>query len=81
MVDGGIRRTDRVLVNAANTIVVPSFQLVDVVAQCNLTRRLALRVNLNTRPTKSTSATSNNNGGRYNPGNPRSGLFTIVANY
>jgi outer membrane receptor for monomeric catechols len=23
----------------------------------------------------------NNNGGRYNPGNPRSGLITLVAKY
>lgn len=81
MVGGGVRHTDKVFVNAANTIVVPSYQLVDLVAQYNLTRNLSLRVNLNNATDELYIRNINNNGGRYNPGNPRSGLFTIVANY
>jgi catecholate siderophore receptor len=81
MVGGGIRHTDKVFVNAANTIVVPSYQLVDLVAQYNVTRHLALRLNLNNATDEVYIRNINNNGGRYNPGNPRSGLFTIVANY
>jgi catecholate siderophore receptor len=81
MVGGGIRHTDKVFVNAANTIVVPSYQLVDLVAQYDITRHFAVRVNVNNATDELYIRNINNNGGRYNPGNPRSGLITLVANY
>jgi catecholate siderophore receptor len=81
MLGGGVRHTDQVFVNAANTIRVPGYSLVDMVAQYEITRQLSLRLNINNLTNETYIRNINNNAGRYNPGNPRAGLLTIVANF
>ena len=57
-VGGGLRVTDAVYVNAANTIKSPGYQIVDAMAIYGLTNQVSLRLNVYNRPTRPTSATS-----------------------
>jgi catecholate siderophore receptor len=75
-VGGGIRQTDEVWVNAANTIRSPGYHLVDALAEYQVNEHLSLRVNLYNLADETYIRNVNNNGGRYNPGHPRAALLT-----
>ena len=78
---GGVRHTDEVFVNAANTIVTPGYNLLDLIFQYDFSSKLSLRVNVNNATDEVYIRNINNNGARYNPGNPRSAMLTLIANY
>ena len=71
-IGGGIRHTDAVFVNAANTIQSPGYQIVDALAEYAVNTHLSLRFNVYNLTDEVYIRNVNNNGGRYNPGNPRS---------
>jgi catecholate siderophore receptor len=75
-VGGGIRQTDNVWINAANTIQSPGYHLVDALAQYEVNSHLSLRLNIYNLTDEVYIRNVNNNGGRYNPGHPRSALLT-----
>jgi len=75
-VGGGIRHTDDVWINAANTIRSPGYHLVDALAEYDVNEHLSLRVNIYNLTDEAYIRNVNNNGGRYNPGHPRSALLT-----
>jgi catecholate siderophore receptor len=75
-VGGGIRQTDQVWINAANTIRTPGYHLVDALAEYSVNQHLSLRLNIYNLTNESYIRNVNNNGGRYNPGHPRSALLT-----
>ena len=75
-VGGGIRHTDEVWINAANTIRSPGYQLVDALAEYEVNSHLSLRLNIYNLTDELYIRNVNNNGGRYNPGHPRSALLT-----
>jgi catecholate siderophore receptor len=73
---GGIRLMDSVYVNAANTLKVPSYQIVDAMATYQVNRQVSLRLNVYNLTDEVYIRNINNNGGRYNPGNPRTAVLT-----
>ena len=73
---GGIRYMDEVFVNAANTIRVPGFSLVDAMVEYDVNTHLSLRLNINNLTNEVYIKNVNNNGGRFNPGMPRSATVT-----
>jgi catecholate siderophore receptor len=73
---GGIRHTDDVWINAANTIRSPGYHVVDALAEYEVNEHLSLRLNIYNLTNESYIRNVNNNGGRYNPGHPRSALLT-----
>jgi catecholate siderophore receptor len=75
-VGGGIRYTDDVWINAANTIRSPGYYLVDALAEYAVNQHLSLRFNVYNLTNERYIRNVNNNGGRYNPGHPRSALLT-----
>jgi catecholate siderophore receptor len=75
-VGGGIRQTDEVWINAANTIRTPGYHLVDALAEYAVNEHLSLRLNIYNLTNETYIRNVNNNGGRYNPGHPRSALLT-----
>jgi len=75
-IGGGIRATDEVLINAANTIKAPGYFLVDGLIEYPVNRNLSLRLNLTNLTDSVYIRNVNNNGGRYNPGQPRAVLLT-----
>jgi catecholate siderophore receptor len=74
-VGGGLRFTDKVYVNTANTIAVPAYTLIDALASYTVNRHLTLRLNLSNLSDEVYIRSVNNNGGRYNPGLRRSILL------
>jgi catecholate siderophore receptor len=75
-VGGGIRHTDDVFINAANTIASPGYYLVDALAEYPVNSHLSLRLNVYNLTDNVYIRNVNNNGGRYNPGHPRSASLT-----
>jgi catecholate siderophore receptor len=73
---GGIRHTDDVFINAANTIRSPGYHLVEALAEYAVNAHLSLRLNIYNLTDELYIRNVNNNGGRYNPGHPRSALLT-----
>ena len=73
---GGVRFTDPVYVNAANTIKVPGYQIVDAMATYDVSRQVSLRLNVYNLTNETYIRNINNNGGRYNPGQPRTATLT-----
>jgi catecholate siderophore receptor len=71
-IGGGIRATDSVFINAANTIKSPGYHLVDALVEYPVNQHLTLRLNIYNLTDEVYIRSVNNNGGRYNPGNPRS---------
>jgi len=71
-IGGGLRATDDVFINAANTISSPGYRLVDALAEYEVNQHLTLRLNVYNLTDAVYIRNVNNNGGRYNPGNPRS---------
>ena len=80
-VGGGVRRTSLVYVNAANTIVSPAYHVVDGLAEYAVNSHLSLRLNLYNLTNEHYVRNVNNNGGRYNPGTPRSAMLTTVFGF
>ena len=70
---GGMRYMDEVFVNAPNTIRVPGYGLVDVMAEYDVNTHLSLRLNVTNITDERYIRNVNNNGGRYNPGHSASG--------
>jgi catecholate siderophore receptor len=75
-VGGGIRYTDAVFINAANTIQSPGYHVADALAEYEVNSHLSLRVNVYNLTDRTYIRNVNNNGGRYNPGQPRSAMVT-----
>jgi catecholate siderophore receptor len=73
---GGVRFTDAVFVNAANTIKVPSHQVVDMLAEYAVNEHLSLRLNIYNLTNELYVRSVNNNANRFNPGSPRSAMIT-----
>ena len=78
---GGIRFTDDVFINAANTIRSPGYHLVDALAEYEVNTHLSLRLNVYNLTDEVYIRNVNNNGGRYNPGHPRSATVTARVRY
>jgi catecholate siderophore receptor len=78
---GGIRYMDEVFVNAANTIRVPGYSLVDAMVEYDLNTHLSLRLNINNLTDEVYIKNVNNNGGRFNPGTPRSAIVTSAVRF
>lgn len=75
-VGGGIRFIDDVYINAGNTIQAPGYTLVDAMATYDVSRQVSLRLNLYNLTDEAYVRNVNNNGGRYNPGYPRTATLT-----
>jgi catecholate siderophore receptor len=75
-VGGGLRYTEPVFINAANTIQSPGYHVADAVVQYEVNSHLSLRLNVYNVTDEAYIRNVNNNGGRYNPGNPRSFLIS-----
>jgi catecholate siderophore receptor len=75
-IGGGVRFTDEVFINAANTIRLPGYRIVDAMAEYEVTQSLGLRFNVTNLTNNTYIKSINNNGGRYNPGQPRAFLLT-----
>jgi catecholate siderophore receptor len=80
-IGGGLRATDDVFINAANTIKAPGYGLVDALAEYRVNAHLTLRVNVTNLTNEVYIRNVNNNGGRYNPGNPRSAQVTSAITF
>jgi catecholate siderophore receptor len=78
---GGVRYMDEVFVNAANTIRVPGFSLVDAMVEYDVNTHLSLRLNVNNITDMVYIKNVNNNGGRFNPGTPRSAIVTSSVRF
>ena len=75
-IGGGIRYTDEVFINAANTISSPGYHVADALVEYQINKHLSLRMNVYNVTDEVYIRNVNNNGGRYNPGNPRSVTFS-----
>ena len=73
---GGLRFTDDVFINAANTIKSPGYTLVDGLVEYLVNSHFSLRLNLYNLTDELYIRNVNNNGGRYNPGHPRSAMLS-----
>jgi catecholate siderophore receptor len=73
---GGVRFTDAVFINAANTIKSPGYTIVDGLAEYAVNSHFTLRLNLYNLTDELYIRNVNNNGGRYNPGQPRSAMLS-----
>ena len=78
---GGIRFTDEVFVNAANTIRTPGYHIVDALAEYPVNSHLSLRLNVYNLTDEVYIRNINNNGGRYNPGFRRSVLINTQVGF
>ena len=79
-VGGGLRYTDAVFVNAANTIQVPGYTVADALVEAPL-GPLTLRLNIYNLTDRVYIRNINNNAGRYNPGAPRAFLLTSAVRF
>jgi catecholate siderophore receptor len=80
-VGGGLRYTDPVFINAANTIQVPRYTVADALLEAPIGRQLTLRLNVYNLTDRIYIRSINNNGGRYNPGTPRSFLLSTAVRF
>ena len=80
-IGGGVRATDQVFINTANTIKSPAYHLVDALAEYQLNAHLSLRANIYNLTDEVYIRNVNNNGGRYNPGNPRSVMVSMPVKF
>ena len=73
---------DEVFVNAANTIRVPNYSVIDATAAYDLNNtHLTLRLNVTNLTDELYIRNVNNNGGRYNPGQPRRGAADVGVTF
>jgi catecholate siderophore receptor len=75
---GGVRGTTEVFINPANTIEAPGYYIVDGLVEYALNQYLTLRLNVYNVTDTVYIRNVNNNGGRYNPGNPRTAQLSTV---
>jgi catecholate siderophore receptor len=75
-VGGGVRFIGDVFINAGNTIQAPGYALVDAMATYDVSRQVSLRLNVYNLANETYIRNVNNNGGRYNPGYPRTATLT-----
>ena len=80
-IGGGVRHTDPVCVNAANTIVVPRYAVADALLEAPVSRQLVVRLNVYNLTDREYIRNINNNGGRYNRGTPRSFLLSTAVRF
>ena len=80
-VGGGLRATGDVFINTANTIHAPGYFLVDALAEYEVNAHLSLRLNVYNVTNEVYIRNVNNNGGRYNPGNPRSLMVSFPVKF
>ena len=80
-VGGGGRFADRAFVNAANTLAVPPYTLVDAVASYAVNSHLTLRVNAYNLTDETYIRSISNNGGRDMPGLTRSVLVSTQVGF
>ncbi len=78
---GGIRQTSDVFINAANTIESPGYSLVDALAEYAVNTHLSFRLNIYNLTDEVYIRNVNNNGGRYNPGHPRSAILATNVKF
>jgi catecholate siderophore receptor len=78
---GGVRFSGSSFINAANTIKLPAFHVVDALAEYPVNAYLSLRLNVYNLTDERYVRSINNNGGRYNPGTPRSAALTLRVRY
>jgi catecholate siderophore receptor len=78
---GGLRLTDAVFVNAANTIRTPGYTLLDLLAEFAITPHTTLRLNVYNATNERYIRSVNNNGGRYNPGTPRAATLGLAVRF
>jgi catecholate siderophore receptor len=78
---GGVRYTDPVFINTANTIVLPRYAVADALLEVPVARQLMVRLNLYNLTDRTYIRSINNNGGRYHPGTPRSFLLSTVVRF
>jgi catecholate siderophore receptor len=78
---GGLRFTDDVFINPANTITSPGYTLVDGLVEYAVNTHFSLRLNLYNLTDELYILNVNNNGGRYNPGHPRSALLSTNVQF
>ena len=78
---GGVRATDAVFVNAANTIKSPGYRLADAMVEYAVNSHLSLRLNVSNLTNETYVRNVNNNGGRYNPGHPRAAVLTSKVSF
>jgi outer membrane receptor for monomeric catechols len=81
LVGGGLTAVGDVLIDIANTIRQPGYHLIDGLAEYEVNSHLTLRLNVRNLSGEVYIISVNNNGGRYNPGNPRSAQLTFVARF
>ena len=72
-----MRYIDEVFINAANTIRRPGYSLVDGLVEYDVNTHLTLRLNVYNLTDEIYIRNVNNNGGRYNPGTPRSAIADV----
>ena len=75
---GGVRGTGEVFINQPNTIKAPGYHIVDGLVEYAVNQHLSLRMNIYNLTDTVYIRNVNNNGGRYNPGNPRTAQLTSV---
>ena len=75
---GGVRGTGEVFINQPNTIRAPGYHIVDGLVEYAVNQHLTLRMNVYNLTDTVYIRNVNNNGGRYNPGNPRTAQLTSV---
>jgi catecholate siderophore receptor len=79
-IGGGLRYTEAVFVNAANTIQVPGYTVADALVEAPL-GHVTLRLNVYNISDRVYIRNINNNAGRYNPGTPRSILLSSAFRF
>lgn len=80
-VGGGVRATGKVFVNAANTIAAPGYYVADALVEYAVNQHLSLRLNIYNITDTRYIRNVNNNGGRYNPGYPRTAQLTSAISF
>src|SRR5262249_12235217 len=81
LIGGGLRAAGDVFVDIANTIRQPGYHVVAGLAEDAGNTHLTLRLHPRNLTNESYIISVNNNGGRYNPGNPRSAQVTSVVSF
>lgn len=80
-VGGGVRAMTSVYINAANTIQAPGYHVLDGLVEYAANGNLTLRFNIYNLTDTIYIRNVNNNGGRYNPGNPRTTTLTAAVKF
>jgi len=81
LVGGGLTAAGDVFIDIANTIRQSGYYIIDGLAEYEVNTHLTLRLNARNLSDAVYIISVNNNGGRYNPGNPRSAQLTFLATF